>query len=192
MADYSKLSDQELFVLLKSGDEPSFAEIYSRYNALLLVHADNKLRNEDEARDVVQDVFVRLWEKRDQLQIESSLSGYLYSSVRNQIFNMIKHQKVITAYTDSLFAENRDNEIYADHLIREKQFAAMIQAEIDSLPPRMKQVFELRRFEDLSNKEVAERLGITEYTAQDHMKKAVKALKIKMGLIIIIMSIIDI
>lgn len=192
MADYSKLSDQELFVLLKSGDEPSFTEIYSRYNALLLVHADNKLRNEDEARDVVQDVFVRLWEKRDQLQIESSLSGYLYSSVRNQIFNMIKHQKVITAYTDSLFAENRDNEIYADHLIREKQFAAMIQAEIDSLPPRMKQVFELRRFEDLSNKEVAERLGITEYTAQDHMKKAVKALKIKMGLIIIIMSIIDI
>lgn len=155
MPNYKTYTDQQLLDLLKKGDQAAFTEVYGRYNALLLVHADNKLQDEDEARDVLQDVFVRLWEKRDQLNVTSNLSGYLYNSVRNQIFNMIKHQKVISTYTESFYAEESSNKIYADHLIREKQFAAMIAAEIASLPPRMREVFELRRMENLSNKEVA-------------------------------------
>ena len=191
MQNYKTYTDQQLLDLLKKGDEAAFTEVYDRYSALLLIHADNKLQDEDEARDVVQDVFVRLWEKRAQVNVNSNLSGYLYNSVRNQIFNMIKHQKVISSYTESLLDANTNSEIYADHLIREKQFAAMIAAEIAALPPRMREVFELRRMENLSNKEVAERLNITELTAADQMKKAVKALKIRIGLIIILASMID-
>lgn len=190
MPSYKTYNDQQLLDLLKNGDEAAFAEIYDRYSALLLIHADNKLHDGDEARDVVQDVFVRLWEKRDQINVSSNLSGYLYSTVRNQIFNMIKHQKVISTYTKGLLDANTNNQIYADHLIREKQFAAMIETEIAALPPRMRQVFELRRLENLSNKEVAAKLGITELTATDQMKKAMKILRIRIGLMIIIASII--
>jgi RNA polymerase sigma-70 factor (ECF subfamily) len=190
MPNHKTYNDQQLLDLLKNGDEAAFTEIYDRYSALLLIHADNKLHDEDEARDVVQDVFVRLWEKRDQINVSSNLSGYLYSTVRNQIFNMIKHQKVISTYTKGLLDANTNNQIYADHLIREKQFAAMIEAEIAALPPRMRQVFELRRLENLSNKEVAAKLGVTELTATDQMKKAMKILRIRIGLMIIIASII--
>lgn len=190
MPNHKIYNDQQLLDLLKKGDEAAFTEIYDRYSALLLIHADNKLHDEDEARDVVQDVFVRLWEKRDQINVSSNLSGYLYNTVRNQIFNMIKHQKVISTYTKGLLDANTNNQIYADHLIREKQFAAMIEAEIAALPPRMRQVFELRRLESLSNKEVAAKLGITELTATDQMKKAMKILRIRIGLMIIIASVI--
>jgi RNA polymerase sigma-70 factor (family 1) len=190
MPNYKTYTDQRLLDILKNGDEAAFTEVYDRYSALLLIHADNKLDDEDEARDVVQDVFVRLWEKRDQITVYSNLSGYLYSAVRNQIFNMIKHRKVISTYTEGLLNANANNQIYADHLIREKEFASIIEAEIAALPPRMRVVFELRRMENLSNKEVAVKLGITELTVIDQMKKAMKVLRIKIGLIIIIALII--
>jgi RNA polymerase sigma-70 factor (family 1) len=191
MAAYSAYTDQELLVFLKEGRQAAFTEIYDRYHALLFIHADQKLRDEDEARDVVQDAFVKLWEKRGELKISSNLSGYLYMVVRNQIFDFIKHRKVITSYADGFYEAAADTEVFADHLIREKQFAAMISAEIQSLPPRMREVFELRRMEDLSNREVALRLGITELTAADQMKKAMRILKTRIGLILVVASFLD-
>jgi RNA polymerase sigma-70 factor (family 1) len=191
MAAYSKYSDQELAALLKAGDRLAFTEVYDRYHVLLLRHAAGKLSDGDQAMDVVQDVFVRLWEKCAQLQIGTSLSGYLYSAVRNQIFDFIKHQKVIHTYTESMMTANEAKSVWADHQIREKQFAAMIEAEIQSLPPRMREVFQLRRMENLSTREVAERLGITENTATDQLRKAMKILRLKIGLILVLASMID-
>lgn len=184
-------TDQELFVLLQQGQQIAFAEIYNRYNALLFIHADNKLRDKDEAMDVVQDVLAKLWEKRNELDVTVNLAGYLYTAVRNKIFDLIKHKKVISSYMDTFFAPETNREEYADHLIRERQFAALIAAEIEALPPRMREVFELRRLENLSNKEVARRLNITESTAADYMKKAMKILKPRIGLILILASMIN-
>jgi RNA polymerase sigma-70 factor (ECF subfamily) len=184
-------TDQELFVLLQQGQQIAFAEIYNRYNALLFIHADNKLRDKDEAMDVVQDVLAKLWEKRNELDVTVNLAGYLYTAVRNKIFDLIKHKKVISGYMESFFAPEANREEYADHLIRERQFAALIAAEIEALPPRMREVFELRRLENLSNKEVARRLNITESTAADYMKKAMKILKPRIGLILILASMIN-
>lgn len=178
-------NDQELFVLLREGKQAAFAEIYNRYSTLLFIHADNKLRDKDEAKDVVQDVLAKLWEKRDELDVTANLAGYLYTAVRNKIFDLIKHKKVISGYMETFFAPEANGDEYADHLIRERQFAAMIAAEIEALSPRMREVFELRRIENLSNKEVAKRLNITESTAADYMKKAIKILKPRIGLILI-------
>ncbi|HWW41301.1 sigma-70 family RNA polymerase sigma factor, partial [Pedobacter sp.] len=100
-------------------------------------------------------------------------------------------KKVISGYMESFFAPEVNREEYADHLIRERQFAALIAAEIEALPPRMREVFELRRLENLSNKEVARRLNITESTAADYMKKAMKILKPRIGLILILASMIN-
>jgi RNA polymerase sigma-70 factor (family 1) len=191
MSTQAVYTDQKLFVLLQQGEQVAFEEIYKRYNSLLFVHADNKLRDKDEARDVVQDVLIKLWEQREELDVTVNLAGYLYTAVRNKIFNLIKHQKVINSYMETFFAPEADGENFADHLIREKQFAAMIAAEIEALPPRMREVFELRRLENLSNKDVAKRLGITEATAADHMKKAMKILKPRIGLILILASILN-
>lgn len=188
---YQAYTDQQLLDLLNSGDQPAFAEIYSRYFDLLFIHADTKLQDKDQASDTVQDVFVRLWEKRGNLLINTSLSAYLYRAVRNQIFDNLKHQKVADKYIDSFYASSQYSQVFADHLIREKQFARMIEDEIAALPPRMREVFELRRTQNLSNKEIAARMEITESTVADQMKKALKTLRVRIGLLLFLASLID-
>lgn len=170
---------------MKQGDHAAFTEIFNRYTNLLYLHAYNKLRNDTEARDVVQEMFIRLWDKRTLIDEGNNLSGYLYRSVMNGIFNLLKHKKVVTNYADA-FSRVPYQSGGTDHLIREKQLKAFIEAEISALPPRMRAVFELRRNEHLSNKEVADRLEITESTAADQMKKALKILRSKLGMNLIL------
>ncbi len=183
--EYKAFQDIELMDLLKSSDHAAFTEIFHRYSSLLYSHAYNKLRNETEARDVVQEIFVLLWAKREELDLKTNLPGYLYTAVRNNIFNILKHKKVISAYAETFTFINEHNQVLTDHLIRSKQFAALIDAEIAALPPRMRKVFELRRIEHLSNREVATMLNITESTAADQMKKALRILRMRIGLILI-------
>ena len=190
MTNYSTFSDQELARLLKYDDRLAFTEIFSRYSAPLFANAFNKLRNEDDAHDVVQDVLAKLWAKRSTIDPDNNLSGFLFTGVRNAFFDFIKHKKVITAYEESFQNFDQQNYLITDHLIREKQFLELIEREIAALPPRMREVFELRRNENLSNKEIAEKMQIAESTVADQMKKALKILRLKFGPIIVLISLI--
>lgn len=180
---YENLTDDDLIFRMKNNDHHAFTEIFNRYSQLLYGHAYNKLRIESDARDVLQEMFMKFWDKRGSLEEGNNLSGYLFVALRNTIFNLIRSKARIKSYAETFSKTNADSGIYTDTLIREKQFAAMIEAEIAKLPPRMREVFELRKKQNLSNKEVAVRLGITESTSADHMKKAVRILKSKIGLL---------
>lgn len=180
---YPKLTDDDLLYRLKNDDHLAFTEIFNRYSQLLYAHAYNKLRVESDARDVLQDMFMKFWDRRGSLEEGNNLAGYLFVALKNTILNLIKSKARLTVYADSFAKANADSGIYTDTLIREKQFSAMIEAEIANLPPRMRAVFELRRKENLSNKEVAARLGITESTSADQMKKAVRILKNRIGIV---------
>lgn len=191
MSTYSTLSDQELVTLLKEGNKYSFAEIFTRYHAPLYAHAFNKLRDEDEAYDIVQEIFTRLWSRRADLDADNNLAGYLFRGVRNAIIDLIRHKKIVTTYEQSFAGFVLNNTATADHLIREKQFAAMIEKEIGALPPRMREVFELRRRENLSNKEIALRMNIAESTVADQMKKAIRVLRMRIGLVLVLILLSD-
>lgn len=192
MAAYSTYNDQQLTTLLKQGDRLAFTEVFNRYHAPLYAQAFNKLRDEDDAHDVVQDMFTKLWIKRADLIAESNMAGYLFKGLRNAIFDLIKHKKVVTAYEESFQGFIDSNNVTADHLVREKQFAELIEKEIAALPARMRAVFEMRRKENLSNKEIALAMGISESTVADQMKKALKVLKTRIGLALVLLSYADI
>lgn len=127
MALCNELNDQELIALLKECDHSAFEEIFKRYSAILYAHSYNKLRDSDEAHDVVQEVFSRLWIKRDQLIGGNNLSGYLFTNIRNQILDLIRHKKIVTSYETSFNFFDFKNYLITDHLIREKQFAELIE-----------------------------------------------------------------
>ncbi|WP_442591263.1 RNA polymerase sigma factor [Pedobacter sp. AW31-3R] len=184
---YEKLTDDDLVFRLKNDDHLAFTEIFNRYSQLLYAHAYNKLRVESDVRDALQEMFMKFWDKRSSLEEGNNLSGYLFIALRNTIFNLIRNQARVNDYAVKFTKTNADSGIYADTLIREKQFSAMIEAEIGRLPPRMRAVFELRRKENLSNREVAARLGITESTSADQMKKAVRILRNKIGLLLLVL-----
>lgn len=187
MTTYSLYLDQELIVLLKAGDRDAFTEIFNRYSILLYQHTFNKIRDSEEARDIVQEIFAKLWTKYHELDFKTlNLKGYLYITARNAVFDMLRHKIHINAYAESYTRFTAGGVAETDYLIRANQFAAIIEKEIAALPPKMREVFELRRVENLSNKEIAEKLNLSEHTVKDQMKKALRILRPKIDLVIII------
>ncbi|MCD0486988.1 RNA polymerase sigma-70 factor [Pedobacter sp. MC2016-14] len=184
MALYHEYTDHQLTHLLVKDDEKAFTQVFKRYNSLLYAHAYKKLGSREEAKDIVQEIFAVLWSKRLELNVTTSLSGYLFTAVRNRIFDFIAHQDVATRYIDSLQDFLNHGEAITDHLIREKQIREIIEKEISLLPPKMRVVFELSRKNYMSHKEIAENLGISEQTVTDQIKKALKILRKRMGLVV--------
>lgn len=176
---YSNLSDVELVDLLKSGNQLAYTEIFERYTRVLLRHAFRLLSDHEEAHDVVQDVFLQLWQKREDLSFKTSLSAYLYASVRNRIFNLLSHQKVILRYAESISSFMVEGYNIIEDQIREKELALIIEKEVDALPPKMREVFLLNKKDELNYREISERLNITSETAKQQVYKAMKILKLK-------------
>jgi RNA polymerase sigma-70 factor (ECF subfamily) len=152
---YQSLTDWELISLLKEEDEKGFAEIYQCYHSLLYIYAHKKLLNKQEAQDIIQDVLITLWNKRFELVLHASLSSYLFTAVRNRAFDLFSHKKVETKYITSLKNFIEDAGVYTDYLIRENDLKALIEKEIQALPPRMQEAFRLSRKEQLTHKEIA-------------------------------------
>lgn len=184
MITYSSYTDQELTALLKQGDVAAFTEIYNRFFKVLFLHAVKRLRDEDEARDLVQELFSMLWTKRETAVVKTNLSNYLYTATRNGVFNFIAKQKVTTKYMKQLPSEIDEGVCITDHLARERQLTVIIEREIAALPEKMRIVFELSRKEGLSHKQIAERLGISEETVKSQVKNALKQLRVKLGLMV--------
>lgn len=171
-------SDETLWDRIKGGDRAAYGEIYDRYKGMLFLHANRMLRNNEEAEDVIHDLFALLWNKRSEIHITTQLRYYLYTSLKNNILKMLAHKKVGDTYIASL-PENNNSLNNADHLVREKLLSLLIEKEINALPPKMRAVFELSRKENLSHKEISEQLDISEQTVRKHIQHALKILRVK-------------
>eukprot|EP01133_Synstelium_polycarpum_P011689 gene11689-13648_t len=167
--------------LLKLGDEAAYAEIYDRYWAILYRYARKILLNEDESEDVVQDIFVMLWSKSRELDIRVSLSSFLNASIRNRILKHFQRSKVRTNYLNSLQQFMEEGKCITDHLVRERELAARIEAELAYLPAKMREVFELSRKAHLSYREISEKLAISELTVKKQVSNATKTLKMRLA-----------
>lgn len=189
MEDLSKTDDAELVEMLRSGSDAAFMEIYERYQALLFAYGFRKLQDKQEAQDVVQDVFVKLWEKRGDFILKTCLSGFLYKSVLNRILDVWKHNKVVREHADLKQLHIDVDSVQTDYLIREKEIATMIAKEIAGMPPRMREVYEMKHVRFQGNKAIAEQLGISEHTVSNQLKSASARLKKNLGAIIFIVYI---
>jgi len=182
MAEYLQFTDLELTESLRQGDQAAYTEIFSRYNKLLYSHTYNKLRNREEAKDIVQEVFYSLWANRDKSLPQRNLIGYLFMATRYKIADLLSREQVKNKYVVSLQKFIDQAPEYSDHLVRKNQLSEIIEEEISALPARMQEVLRLSRFEQLSHKEIAKKLNISEETSKDQVKKALKILRVKLGL----------
>jgi RNA polymerase sigma-70 factor (family 1) len=181
MLIYNELNDQELTALLREGDNTAFTEIYHRYKALLYIFAYKRIGEREETRDLIHELFMALWNKRESLQITTGLLPYLYTAVRNRIIDLVAHQKVVSRYIDE-FQEYIDaDNSPTDQLIIHKELLELIEREVAALPQKMRQVFELSRKTNRSRKEIAAELALSEQTVKSHMHHALKTLKGKLG-----------
>jgi len=177
MTDYGSLSDTELIELLKTGDQISFTEIYNRYWRLMYSHIYKMLRNEEESKDILQELFSNLWIKAAQIPEQRNLAGYLYVSARHDVLNAIRNRKFRNDYLQSLATFSESSSYATLQYLDERDLEKLIEQEIQALPPRMRQVFEMSRKENLSHKEIAERLGTSAETVKKQINKSLKILR---------------
>jgi len=182
VAALNDFSDDELIALLRKGDRVAFGEIYARYFGLLYIFIHRKLKDEDDAKDILQELFFNIWEKRETLNFSGTLTTYLYTAVRNRMLDRIGKKDVEARYVRSLQAFVDAGHSTSDHRIRERQLSTLIEQEIDALPAKMREVFLLSRRDHLTYKEIADKLDISEQTVRSHVKHALRTLRVRLGL----------
>ena len=181
MTDYRPLSDIALLRLFQEGDRLAYEEIYHRYWSLLFIHGKKILQDDEEAKDLVQDVFTVFWKDGKTLILKTSLSAYLYAVLRYKVFDLIDRKKVRSGYLESLEHFITENNYSSDYLIRERQLEALIEKEITALPAKMREIFEMSRKANLSHQEIDDKLGISDNTVKKQMNNALRILRNKLG-----------
>src|SRR5690606_35040543 len=120
VSPYTVFSDMQLVTLLKAGDRKAYAEIYDRFQGVLYTYACRIMQDEDDAADLVQEVLLYLWDRRESIQLTHSLATYLYAAVRYRFFNLLDKERVRRDYAQSLAAFVERGVYQADFALREK------------------------------------------------------------------------
>ncbi|MFC7524862.1 RNA polymerase sigma factor [Parapedobacter sp. GCM10030251] len=169
---YQHNTDKELVAKLRQGDEAALSEIYERYWDKLFVVAANRLGDQQEAEECVQDVLYKLWRLRETLFIENvNLSAYLAVGVRNQVFNrrLKNHRERLRA---ARFEITDTGHPSPELELIARELEDRIDRAVKNLPSQCRIVFEMSRHEGKTIKQVAEQLAISENTVKYHLKKA--------------------
>lgn len=182
MSAYTNYSETELVHLLKASDHAAYEEIYKRYFHLVFIHCIRRLDDKEQVTDFVQDAFIKLWQKREEIHPETNVTGYLYTLVKNRILDYFGHQQVKAKYISSMrsFMSTYSGP-RTDSLVREKDIEAQINKEIEALPAKMREIFVLSRKAQFSYKEIAEELNTTENNVSKQVNNALRILKVKLG-----------
>jgi RNA polymerase sigma-70 factor (ECF subfamily) len=173
--------DSELFKLYQGGKKEAFDVIYTRYWERLYNYAFHNLQSKDLAFEVVHDIFVSLWTRRETLNLQTSLSGYLFASVRYQIIKQIKDSRQKEAYMKDylLFRPVEDNS--TEDAIHLQELEKAIEDSLLQLPPRCQEIFRLSRQEHKTIQEIAAALNISHRTVENQLTVALKHLRGSLG-----------
>lgn len=170
----------QLITQLLAGDESTFETVYKQYLRPLHVYAITMLKDEDAAEGMVQNVFMKLWERKERLEIKGSVQAYLYSAVYNECLNYIRHQKVkLTHQTHVEYTMNNEHE-HSGAGIELTELKEKLQLAMNELPEKCRTIFQMSRFEELKYQEIADRLDISIKTVETQMGRALKTLRMKL------------
>jgi RNA polymerase sigma-70 factor (ECF subfamily) len=175
--DYSRNEDHALFILLKRRDKDAFSAIYSKYHHYLYALAFKYLKDSEMAEDVLQHVFVKLWESTGDIQIEINLKNYLYTMTKNFILNLIRdHKEAISLnYINAQVDIPGDDDIA--RMVEDQEMQDLLYKGIDSLPPQKKEVCMRKMKTSDSNQQIAEKMGISIHTVKSHYQESLKMLR---------------
>ncbi|MEI8225442.1 MAG: RNA polymerase sigma-70 factor [Bacteroidota bacterium] len=176
-----ELSNQQLINGIQKGDVAAFEELYRQYYIFLCLIAEHIVRNHSDAEEIVSDVFVRLWNIREKIDITTSVKGYLIKAVHNTSLNYLERFRLTHKLTDSL--SNSDYEFLAwdsDYplgQLYEKEIMNILEQGISELPDGCRKIFILSRNEDMKYSDIADKLGISVNTVKTQMKIALARLR---------------
>ena len=160
---------------IRSSESDAFASLFRKYYEPLYQFAGRFVKDAQTAESVVQDVFVRLWEKRGELQVQSSVKSYLYTAVKNHSLNHLKKEKAMVSVDDALLHED-DRTPSPEQALISSEMVEAVHGAIDNLPTQCQRIYRMKKYDDLSYSEIAEVLNISINTVKTQMKRALKSL----------------
>ena len=178
-ASHPRMDERELLVRLRRGDDAAYEAIFRQWYAPMVAATTALLRDGGPAEEVVQDVLLELWRRRESLTFETSIRAYLFQSARNRGLNYLRRERV-EARGESTVAAGLPTPEPADSEAREGELNIAIQSAIAGLPDRCREVFELSRIRGLKYNEIAAELGISVKTVEAQMGKALRVMREKL------------
>ena len=173
-------TDNELFDLVVQGDEAAFRTLFEKFYTPLTVFADKYLSDIDASVDVVQSLFISIYERRSELRV-AAVKPFLYQSVRNRCLNEIKHRKVQNSFAESEILTLDESSNTTEQLIEASELEVRLMNELEKLAPQCKRIFQMSRFDGKSNSEIAEELNISKRTVETQISNALQMLKKNLG-----------
>jgi len=177
---YRDFSDEQLFILVKQDNRKAFEEIYSRYWSYLLDYAYKPLQSRQKAEDIVQEIFISLYQRRHSIELLVSLNAYLSKALKFKVLNELRSQVVRDTYQKNAFFSRASKNDFACNL-ETKELEQNLHKKIQELPDKCKRAFLLSREENLSYKDISGGLGISVSTVEKHIIKALKILKVNLN-----------
>lgn len=177
--------------LLEVRDEAGFEQVFKTHFKRLHAYAFTLLQNEAEAEETVQQVFFKLWERKENLSGDAPVTAYLYRAVHNESLNYLKHQQVKSRHRLQVAYRMKDESQQPGERSGSSELEKKIQSALQELPEQCRTIFQLSRFEELKYREIADKLDISVKTVENQMGKALKILREKLvdflaGLLLII------
>ena len=171
----------QLAMRIKFGDEQALELLFRKFNVRLCAFANKFLNDTEEAQEVVQEMFIKIWEGRDEIDPEESLKSYIFKIVQNLSLNKLRRKKVESRYVEiykQVYLEHK--EFSAHESLLAKELEGHISQSIGKLPGECRKIFELSRFEGLKYREIADTLNISIKTVEAQMSKALRSLRIEL------------
>jgi RNA polymerase sigma-70 factor (ECF subfamily) len=171
------INEREIVLRLIDGDEDAFCELYATYKNRLLYFAMRFVKSRDFAEDIFQDAFTVIWQGRRFIDPNASFSSYLYTIMRNRILNQIRDMEKEDTLKESILSQAIDYSDDTKNNILSGDLKNIIQKAFESLTPRQQEIFRMSREELLSHKEIADKLGISIHTVQEHISLALHTIR---------------
>ncbi|WP_316811205.1 RNA polymerase sigma-70 factor [Pedobacter heparinus] len=167
----------ELLIKLRKGDQLAFAEIYNLYRGKMYTYACNLCKSTETAEEIVQEVFIRIWQKKEQINTEMNFAAYLKKVTLNHVLNHLKKvardrrlQEELFIYIDAIRNTTEDN-------LLEKELLKTHDQAIALLPPQKKLIYQMSRNEEMTHEQIAEKLNISKNTVKNHIVEATKFIR---------------
>lgn len=177
MEKLSDTTEQDLIRALKEGSLKAFDEIYNLYSKRLYAYSLQFTKSVEEAEEIVQDVFVRLWKKKADIRQKETLHSLLFIMTKHHLINAYRSKINSPIYEDYIICIEKLSVEDTLHNIEYDEFLHILREEMKKMPATQQNVIRLSRFEQLSNKEIAERLSLSEQTVKNQLSMGLKSLK---------------
>jgi RNA polymerase sigma-70 factor (ECF subfamily) len=171
--------ESNFFLLVKLNKNKAFNLVFDAYWAALYKQAYKKVHSNDLAKDLVQDVFVSLWDKIELLDAEGSVLAYLFAILRNKILKLYEKDEVRLRYAVNMALNGNQSDTHSQNSLLEKELKSIIDAEVAHMPIRMREIYLLKKEDDLSIRQIAEDLSLSEQTVKNQLQMAYQRLRIK-------------